>query len=200
MKALCQDIVKERVRRIASKHLEELVGRPLPTAADGLSTRPRELPASALPLHFLPSPGKKAQNSGGGPMNIRTYLLASLLSCTAALPAFGQDRVRYPDRDPRGGRDPDRWLSRDDRDGRRDFEYESADGAVVGRFIQTGPDRWMEENNTGRWRFREVRRTPNFVELYDPNRRASVRLYADTSEQRSPDTDGWQPLYDGTWR
>jgi hypothetical protein len=38
------------------------------------------------------------------------------------------------------------------------------------------------------------------VEIYDPTRNVSVRLFGDSSYQNSPETGGWSPLYSGYWQ
>ncbi len=50
--------------------------------------------------------------------------------------------------------------------------------------------------------FREVRRTGEYVELYDEGRGVAVRLYDEDSEVRlSHHTDApWEPLYRGRWK
>lgn len=77
-----------------------------------------------------------------------------------------------------------------------------------GWFAKTRDGAWYELNEqTYRKlgkpaRFREVRRTKEYVELYDEGRKVAVRLFEAGSEVRlSEREDGaWEKLYSGRWK
>ncbi|MBM3980514.1 MAG: hypothetical protein FJ304_09550 [Planctomycetes bacterium] len=77
-----------------------------------------------------------------------------------------------------------------------------------GWFARKKDGSWYEVNEENYRRqkslsFREVKRTAEFVELYDANRKVSVRLGAGAMDARW-DADGpnavWKPLYKGRWQ
>jgi len=51
-------------------------------------------------------------------------------------------------------------------------------------------------------KFKEVKRTKQYVELYDENRKVAVRLSDDGSAARLSDREGapWEKLYEGRWK
>jgi hypothetical protein len=124
------------------------------------------------------------------------------LTALFALVAIGPAPAQYPDRD----RPPPvpEWVRRDrDRqdDHRRDrrhvWRYDVGNG---GLFRQVWSGSWIEERNGYRdpLRYREVRRTPDFVELFDSTRNLYVRLTDNMLYQRPGGTD-WVTGYPGYW-
>lgn len=77
-------------------------------------------------------------------------------------------------------------------------------------YAGTKREHWFRAQKKGEWaersgdnggqtnRFREVRRTVDYVELYDANREVGARLYADKVEMRLKGT-GWEFLAKGGW-
>lgn len=76
---------------------------------------------------------------------------------------------------------------------------------------------WFAKSNDGNWYelneqtfrksgkpslFKEIRRTPDFVELRDHGRQVEVRLMAERSMVHLIDKPGatWEPLYKGQWK
>jgi hypothetical protein len=84
-------------------------------------------------------------------------------------------------------------------------DYWSYDG---GHFAKGTRDEWFEHNaeaaasRQGRWEFREVARTAEFVELYDASRAVQLRLTESEMLARW-DKDGkdaeWKSLKRGKW-
>ena len=78
-----------------------------------------------------------------------------------------------------------------------------------GWFALEADKNWYEMNEEAYrkkgkpWKFEEVRRTREFVELYDASRKVSLRLYANRVEARW-DHDGaaaeWKELMKGRWK
>jgi hypothetical protein len=77
-----------------------------------------------------------------------------------------------------------------------------------GWFAQDKGEMWYEMNEEIHRKgkpllFREVKRTNEYIELYDADRKIGVRLYEDRLEFR-PDADGkdaeWKLLYKGRWK
>ena len=78
----------------------------------------------------------------------------------------------------------------------------------TGHMAKGTRDIWYEHNaeaeksRTGKWEFREVARTPEYVELYDASRAVQVRL-TDTAMQARWDKEGkdaeWKTLQAGKW-
>lgn len=78
-----------------------------------------------------------------------------------------------------------------------------------GWFAQNKDDAWYELNETTHRRqgkpslFREVKRTKEYIELYDASRKVAVRLSEAVLEARW-DADGkdaeWKLLYKGRWK
>ncbi|MCI0683810.1 MAG: hypothetical protein L0Y71_17025 [Gemmataceae bacterium] len=66
---------------------------------------------------------------------------------------------------------------------------------------------WMElsfniyHDNRGRpIQFKEVKRTKEYVEIYDASRKLSVRLFEAKTEWKKDGKDEWSPLLTGQWR
>ncbi len=69
-----------------------------------------------------------------------------------------------------------------------------------GYFKDAGPDGWVESNASGTYHFREVRRTREFVDLYDASRSFTVRLYDRAMYlQGGPSYPTFTKFYDGSW-
>jgi hypothetical protein len=116
-------------------------------------------------------------------------LVLVFLGWIVALPVSAQGPRRSWEREPgwrRYHHPRDAWV------------YSS--GAIRGRFVMTGSQRWQEENQTGRWFYDEVSRTPWYVELYDRDRDIELRLYGNRLYQRTGNSNEWQPGYVGRWR
>jgi hypothetical protein len=77
-----------------------------------------------------------------------------------------------------------------------------------GWFAKTKDGGWYELNElTFRKfgkpvKFKEAKRTKEYVELYDEDRKITVRLYEKSSEVRLADRDenAWEKLYTGGWK
>ncbi|MBM4095529.1 MAG: hypothetical protein FJ261_01995 [Planctomycetes bacterium] len=93
----------------------------------------------------------------------------------------------------------------------------SADEPAEKRTYWVYEGRWFSKSNDGTWHelneptfrklgkpylFKEVRRTPDFVELRDDGRKVEVRLMSDGSLVRLIDKPGaeWEALYKGRWK
>ena len=121
---------------------------------------------------------------------LQKLALSSLLALVTLTPAWADDY--RGDRQPRRSdeRERSRERSRDDR-----TVWLHAGGS----FEKQRGDRWLEFRANGdpiRWR--EVDRTRDFVELYDPNRDMYVRLHDDAYYQRTRRT-GWTRSTEGYW-
>jgi hypothetical protein len=72
-----------------------------------------------------------------------------------------------------------------------------------GSFAHAGGSHWVERNDRGEvtFRFREERRTADYVELFDSSRDLFVRLYGDRMLLRAPDLGyaDWTLFYHGGW-
>jgi hypothetical protein len=69
-----------------------------------------------------------------------------------------------------------------------------------GSFLKGTGKEWTETTpEGGRLSFEEVRRTEQYVELFDRGRAMSLRLYADRAEWRQGDKATWNRLYVGRW-
>jgi hypothetical protein len=83
-----------------------------------------------------------------------------------------------------------------ERDSREVWRYFANGG---GAFQRVRGRQWAEYRNTGDpIYYREVARTPEFVELFDQGRSLGVRLYPDKAYQNNG-YEGWTPVYDGRW-
>jgi hypothetical protein len=58
---------------------------------------------------------------------------------------------------------------------------------------------WVEGNPTGTFRYFELGRTAEFIELQDQDRGIFVRLYDNREAHRGPNDPVWQPGYTGQW-
>jgi hypothetical protein len=103
-------------------------------------------------------------------------------------PTYPLPRYDYPD--------PDAPPPSPQEDGRRLWVYGSQG---EGSFRQLPNGMWMESNSTGRYFFREVRRTPESIELYDDSRRASALLTDDMMYHHGPGDPVWHRGYQGSW-
>ena len=83
-----------------------------------------------------------------------------------------------------------------ERDSREVWRYFANGG---GAFQRVRDRQWAEYRNTGDpIYFREVARTPEYVELFDPGRNLSIRIYPDRTYQNNG-YEGWTGVYDGRW-
>jgi hypothetical protein len=106
-------------------------------------------------------------------------------------PEYSRD---YRDRDDYYRRDDARYRSRDDY--RHAFVYDANGG---GSFEEQGRGLWVENTRNGQFYYREARRTPRMIELYDNDRNLYVRLFDNMSYWLSDTTNGWAALYAGGW-
>jgi hypothetical protein len=143
----------------------------------------------------------------------KKLILAALTAGVLSTSSFAQDWRRNPPpvpryqgpyypRDYRRQYDP-RDYPRYDRspqyrdDSRHVFVYGANGG---GSFEDLGGGIWVENTATQQLRYREARRTPEFIEIWDPGRGDRVRLYDNMSYHLTRETQGsWDPLYDGNW-
>jgi hypothetical protein len=69
-----------------------------------------------------------------------------------------------------------------------------------GFFKDAGADGWVESNASGTYHFREVRRTREYVDLYDASRGYTARLYGNAMYlQGGSQYPTFTKLYDGAW-
>jgi hypothetical protein len=131
-------------------------------------------------------------------------VLGTLTLVLSAGASFAQDWRHYPPPRPypnrsdytqeyRRGED---WRDRRE-DSRHAFVYGDNGG---GSFEDQGRGRWTEYTRNGEFHYREVRRGPRVIELYDRARNIGVRLGDDMSWWNSDTTGGWAPLYAGEWQ
>jgi hypothetical protein len=146
-------------------------------------------------------------------MTFRSLALAAFTLLTLALPLPAQDRGYGPSPyDGTRDRGSSRGYDRRDlppepvppappaprRDSRREFVYGDR-GQWYYRYL--GGNRW-DANGADppyRYRFRELDRTPDYIELYDPDRQASVRIYDDHFDAHGPGEYTWNPGPRGKW-
>ena len=126
-----------------------------------------------------------------------TALLALLVSSPAPAQYPDRDRDRPPPLPEPVQRDRDR---RDDdfrRDPRQVWRYDVGNGGLF-KHLRSGT--WVEERNGYRepLKYREVRRTSEYVELFDDVRNLHVRLTGDMLYQRPAGTY-WVTGYGGYW-
>jgi hypothetical protein len=69
-----------------------------------------------------------------------------------------------------------------------------------GRYQSMGDGSWVENNPSGSHTYQEMRRTPQFVELFDAGRDVTVRLFPDRMYYISSTNPVWQLGYVGGWR
>lgn len=81
-------------------------------------------------------------------------------------------------------------------DPRQSWSYPGNGG---GTFRHTSGNQWVEyRNGQSPISFTELSRTPDYVEIFDPNRNLHVRLYPNQLWQATPGGD-WQVAYEGRW-
>src|SRR5262249_45773496 len=69
-----------------------------------------------------------------------------------------------------------------------------------GSFKDAGADGWVESNASGTYHFREVRRTREYVDLYDASRGLTARLYDNAMYlQGGSEYPTFTKFYDGGW-
>jgi hypothetical protein len=69
-----------------------------------------------------------------------------------------------------------------------------------GSFRQLNDGSWVESNYTGQYYYRELGRTPQFVDLFDANRNAFVRLQDGIMYTHGLGENRWNPGYVGQWQ
>jgi hypothetical protein len=69
-----------------------------------------------------------------------------------------------------------------------------------GSFRQLPNGNWVESNSTGQYNFREIRRTPTYIDLFDPSRNAFARLTDGMMYSHGLGDPVWHPGYRGTWQ
>ena len=69
-----------------------------------------------------------------------------------------------------------------------------------GFFKDAGNGQWEESNASGTYHFQEVRRGPEFIDLFDASRGLTARLYGNAMYlQGGPDFPVFTKFYDGQW-
>ena len=122
-----------------------------------------------------------------GKFGLSTFVGLLTLTTVAAQPPYPR---RVPPPIPR----QEREYREQDR--RRSWRYEKNGG---GTYTHIRGRKWMEYRNSGEpIPFREVARTPDYVELYDEGRDLFARLYEDRCYVRYEGRD-WTYWYDGNW-
>ncbi|MBY0458117.1 MAG: hypothetical protein K2V38_12315 [Gemmataceae bacterium] len=91
---------------------------------------------------------------------------------------------------------------------------QGADAAEDTRTLWVYEGGWFGQQKDGFWyeynemtirklgkpsKFKEVKRTKEFVELLDEGRKVGIRLGEDGVEVLDPGSDEWKPLYKGRW-
>jgi hypothetical protein len=127
-------------------------------------------------------------------MKLATAILTAAASLAWAGDVGAQQRVPPPPPYPQQPLPQQRVQAPSD--GRVLWVYETSVGE--GEFRQLPNGRWREVNPEAQFFYRELRRTPNYVELYDARRGLYVRLYDGYLLQRN-NGGGWIPGYEGTW-
>ena len=134
------------------------------------------------------------------------HLLTAVLALAAfALPSPAQSGPYGPPY--RGDQPPPRqsYVPRRDtpppppppaRTGRHVWAYGQGDRLD---FRQLEGRRWVEEASDGNYYYREVERTPDYIQLIDPDRQASVRLYANAMYSHGPGDPNWYFGQPGHW-
>src|SRR4051812_3988569 len=69
-----------------------------------------------------------------------------------------------------------------------------------GSFQSLGNGQWIERNVRGTWNYREVRRTPAYVQLQDTGKATQFLLYAGEAKIYSDGDAGWRTKYYGSWQ
>ena len=116
-----------------------------------------------------------------------TFALASPLLLTPSVARA--DHGRYERRERRERRD------HDDRPELRRVVWTYQGGY----FKADGSDCWTESNSSGTYHFKEVRRTPEFVDLYDASRGLTARLYDNAMYLQGGNYPTFTKFYDGSW-
>jgi hypothetical protein len=80
---------------------------------------------------------------------------------------------------------------------RKTFDY---DGNGGGYFEFLGGNQWIEVTTDTTFNFKEVARTPTYVQLHDPSRKISVRLYDCRWYLTYPGSGGWRLASAGRWK
>ena len=81
-------------------------------------------------------------------------------------------------------------------DGRRVWVYGNQG---EGSFRQLNDGSWVESNYSGQYYYRELGRTPQFVDLFDPNRNVFVRIQDGMMFSHGLGQYNWNPGYSGHW-
>jgi len=138
----------------------------------------------------------------------RNLSIAALLAGVLATTAPAQERYpqRYPYEPQRRNYDEPYRNRTDWQRGRREAP-QNYDTRRIWRYsVDTGG--WFQDHGRGQWiqhrygqsslAYQETDRTRDFVELYDPTRALTVRLYGDMLHQTDP-YRGWAPMFNGYW-
>lgn len=150
-------------------------------------------------------------------MTLNRWILAGVLALLLGSPALGQRW--YPQRqdwDHRQERDRPDWHRSDWRppqhdlqpwsrpstfqqpwDSRHVWVYPNYNG---GTFTQGADGWWTEANALASFRYQEVGRTAEYVDLYDPDRLLYVRLYPNVYFSRIANVGDWTRGADGHWQ
>jgi len=80
---------------------------------------------------------------------------------------------------------------------RDSWVYRDAGG---GEFRHLEGKRWVQYASDGQFNFREMARTPDYVELFDAQRNLAIRIYPDRYNQWTPEQRQWVPMLAGHWR
>ena len=151
-------------------------------------------------------------------MRLTHLLLSGTLLLSMVAPSWGQYRLRnyrpsryYPQQPmqqqsyspPMGGygyyppADAYYPVPQQQTDGRHLWIYGSQG---EGSFQQQPDGTWVESNNTGQFYFREIARTPTYIDLFDPSRLASARLTNQIMYHHGPGDPMWHFGYYGQWQ
>ena len=68
-----------------------------------------------------------------------------------------------------------------------------------GSFRQLSNGSWVESNYSGQYYYREIGRTPEFVDLFDANRNAFVRITDGIMYSHGLGDGHWNRGYTGQW-
>jgi hypothetical protein len=121
--------------------------------------------------------------------------LALLLGLVTFVATEAQDW--RPRRDPPRDFPPERGRREQPNDYRHTWVY-WIDGG--GRFERVRGDQWVQHRRSGRpMHYREVARTPEYIELYDAESDLPIRLY-DNVMYQNPNRQGWGVGFEGQWQ
>ena len=125
-------------------------------------------------------------------MRVRTLFLTALLLLPFSVPGFAQypGPGRYGPPYPGGPPAPRPAAAR------TLWAYGPGDQF---QFRQMTDGRWVQYAADGRFYFDEVNRTPDYVELFDPTRKISARLYDDSLWTRPQGFDRFAYSLGGHW-